>query len=146
MKADPVVAFARRIASGQTRRRIVASLAASLTLAGSTNLLGLSEVDAGNNKKRRRRRRRKRRRQRRRDDNGQCVAITLPFEGSAGSCNASSECCDGGTCCTFNDVGGPESICIDLLTHTTACGLTCETVVNCFNSDQICVNGVCVDP
>lgn len=75
-----------------------------------------------------------------------CVPITPPFEPSAGTCTADRECCGNALCCTFDDVGGPESTCIDVLTHTTACGQSCDTVVNCFNTDQICVNGVCVDP
>lgn len=75
-----------------------------------------------------------------------CVPITTPFEPSAGSCSSDRECCGTGQCCTFNDVGGPVSSCFNLLTHTTACGTSCDTVVNCFNFDQICVNGECVDP
>ena len=75
-----------------------------------------------------------------------CIPVRGAFEEPAGSCASSDECCDGGTCCTFNDVGGPESICIDLLTHQTACGSTCENVVNCLNfqPDRQCVNGECV--
>jgi hypothetical protein len=76
-----------------------------------------------------------------------CVPLTRAFQESAGSCASSDECCDGGTCCTFLDVGGPYSICIDLLTHQTACGATCETVVSCLNfqPDRQCVNGQCVE-
>jgi hypothetical protein len=75
-----------------------------------------------------------------------CVPLTLPFEPPAGICTSDRECCGNGLCCTFDDVGGPESLCIDVRTHTTACGTSCDTLVNCFNTDQICVDGVCVDP
>jgi hypothetical protein len=44
------------------------------------------------------------------------------------------------------EIDGPYSGCYDLLSHTTACGLSCETIVNCLNTDQQCVNGQCVDP
>jgi hypothetical protein len=76
-----------------------------------------------------------------------CVPITRAFEESRGSCASSDACCDAGTCCTFLDGGGPESKCFDLLTHQTACGATCETVVNCLNfqPDRQCVNGECVE-
>ena len=76
-----------------------------------------------------------------------CIPVRGAFEEPAGSCVSSDECCAGGTCCTFNDPGGPQSICIDLLTHQTACGSTCETVVNCLNfqPDRQCVNGECVE-
>jgi hypothetical protein len=139
MKLDPISTFIRQLAPTLSRR-LMLGLAAG---AASGVLLTPRDGAAGDNSKRRRRRRR-RRRQRRRND--QCVPITPPFSGSFGSCTESRDCCDGGTCCTFNDEGGPESLCFNLLTHTTACGLTCETVVNCLNTAQICVNGECVDP
>lgn len=140
MHPDPIAAFARKLGWESTRRRLL-GVTTGTASAAFIELLEGEHASAADKKKRRRRRRR--RRQRRRD---QCVPITPPFSESAGSCGSSNDCCEGGTCCTFNDVGGPESKCFDLLTHTTACGLTCETVVNCFNSGQICVNGVCVNP
>ena len=76
----------------------------------------------------------------------QCVPLTPVFDMPPATCASSSECCDGGTCCTFDDgPGGLLTGCFDLLTHTTACGLSCGTVVNCLNTDQVCVNGQCVD-
>jgi hypothetical protein len=65
-------------------------------------------------------------------------------ERHCGACGIA--CAPGEQCCTFFEPGGSTAQCYDLLTHTTACGLTCDTVVNCFNTGQICVNGVCVDP
>jgi hypothetical protein len=61
-------------------------------------------------------------------------------------CTASSECCDGGTCCNFDDPNNPREgpRCFDLSSHTSACGTTCANIVNCFNTNQQCVNGQCV--
>ncbi len=76
---------------------------------------------------------------------GACVPVTPPFSPFAGFCSSDQECCDNALCCTFDDADGPVSICIDVLTHTTACGLSCDSLVNCFNTNQVCVNGECVD-
>jgi hypothetical protein len=53
--------------------------------------------------------------------------------------------CDSGACCTFREIDGTYTGCFDLLTRQTTCGLSCETIVNCLNTDQQCVNGECVD-
>jgi hypothetical protein len=42
-------------------------------------------------------------------------------------------------------VTSPVAACYELLTHTTACGHSCETIVNCLDTNQLCVNGECVD-
>jgi hypothetical protein len=39
--------------------------------------------------------------------------------------------------------GEQVSACYDLLSHTTACGRSCDAVVGCFNSGQQCVNEEC---
>jgi hypothetical protein len=79
-----------------------------------------------------------------------CCVPNAPVSGALPSrhrCSASSECCDGGACCNFDPPGnsreGPQ--CLDLRSHTSACGTTCENVVNCFNIPGTeCVNGQCV--
>lgn len=76
----------------------------------------------------------------------QCVPLTPVFDRPPAPCGSSAECCNGGTCCTFREIDGPYTGCYDLLSHTTACGHSCEAIVNCLNTDQICVNGQCVDP
>jgi hypothetical protein len=75
----------------------------------------------------------------------QCVPLTAVFDMPPATCASSDECCDGGTCCTFREIDGPHSGCFDLLTRQTTCGLSCETIVNCLNTGQQCVNGECVD-
>jgi hypothetical protein len=66
-------------------------------------------------------------------------------ESHCGECN--NACRDGETCCTFFEgPGGFVTACHDLRTQTTACGTGCNNVVNCFNTDQVCVDGECVDP
>jgi hypothetical protein len=77
-----------------------------------------------------------------------CVPLTPLFEQPPQTCSSDAECCGDGLCCTFDDEsGGFITGCYDLLTHATACGLSCDAVVNCHNTGQICVDGECVvDP
>lgn len=64
-------------------------------------------------------------------------------EQHCGTCG--NACKTGETCCTFSR-SEQEPRCFDLSSDTTACGTTCDTAVNCLNTDQICVAGACVDP
>lgn len=163
MDDDRIAALARSLTLSPTRRRGLGLLAGT-ACGGLLGLLGIASVDAGNTRKKRRRRRRKKQQRRRKDkdkDNAknldldqstdqdpgqiQCVPLTPVFDMPPVTCASSSECCGGGTCCTFTEIDGPYTGCYDLLAHTTACGLSCEALVNCLNTGQQCVNGECVD-
>lgn len=65
-------------------------------------------------------------------------------EQHCGECG--NACKVGETCCTFPEPGGALTNCHDLRTQTTACGTSCDNVVNCLNTGQVCVNGECVNP
>jgi hypothetical protein len=74
----------------------------------------------------------------------QCVAITPAFTDPVASCASDTECCSGGSCCQFGSQN--PSGCFDLSNNQSACGLTCDTAVNCinFNPARQCVAGQCV--
>jgi hypothetical protein len=65
-------------------------------------------------------------------------------ENHCGACNIA--CGPGETCCTFIGDTGPETECFDLSSQQTACGTSCDTVVNCrnFDPDRQCIDGECV--
>lgn len=140
--------LARSLTTGSTRRGVVAVLAATL-LGGLASLVGWDSAGANDHRKRRRWRRKQRRRG---EDHNQtlepapipdgCVPNAIPFTPPTGFWSQDSQCCGAGSCCTLGDA--PEA-CYDLLTNPSACGRSCDTIVNCANTDQQCVNGECVD-
>jgi hypothetical protein len=116
------------LAKGATRQRFVRTLGGS-AVAVALGRLGPA-AEAGARSKRRRWR---------------CIRNTPPFTAPARACVASEQCCGGGSCCEFSSDDGPG--CFNLLNNQSACGIRCETAVNCINFDppRQCVNGECVE-
>jgi Stigma-specific protein, Stig1 len=139
MNTDRIDTLARSLITNPTRRGFLGWLAGA-ACGSLTGLLGLAETDAHRGKKKHRKRRKRREKQE------TCVPNAIPFEPATGICARDRDCCGQGRCCTFQgDPGETQSACYDLLTHTTACGTNCESVVNCFNFGQDCCGGVCAD-
>jgi hypothetical protein len=146
MNMDFIDTLARTLTSVSTRRGVMALFAAA-ALGGPAGLVGWDSVEANDRRKRRRRRRKQRRRGQSHNQAQEptldvCIPNVIPFRPPTGFCSEDNQCCGAGSCCTLGDA--PQA-CYDLLTNPVACGRSCDTIVNCVNTDQQCVNGECVD-
>jgi hypothetical protein len=122
--------LARVLAAALTRRRAM-SLLVGGSLGGFYQILTGPEAAAKHHHHHRHHHKHKKR----------CIENSVPFGKDSKRCKRDKDCCGQGSCCNF----GEGRHCFDLTRHTTACGASCETVVNCFNTGRECVDSVCVE-